>query len=122
MPLALEKNQEQDATATMELMTHLIVAAEATSSAIPSYNQDGTPLGSPGITGFLATMILGIMIIFLGLDMTRRARRLKYRNDYAMAREAELKAVADAEKQDAAAPVPPATAEEGVAEQIRRAH
>lgn len=106
----------------MELMTHLIVAAEATSSAIPSYNQDGTPLGSPGITGFLATMILGIMIIFLGLDMTRRARRLKYRNDYAMAREAELQATQEVSEPDDAGSPTPQTAEEGVAEQIRRAH
>lgn len=108
---------------TNELLTHLVVAAEATSSAIPSYNQDGSPLGSPGITGFLATMVLGLMIILLGLDLTRRARRLKYRNDYAMAREAELRAAEEAAASpDVAAVAAPSSPEEGVAEQIRRAH
>lgn len=60
-------------------------------STIQEYNQDGSPLGSPGITGFLVTMVLGIVIILLGLDLTRRQRRLRYRVDYAKAREAEAK-------------------------------
>lgn len=105
---------------TNALLTHLVVAADATSSAIPSYNQDGSPLGSPGFTGFVVTMILGLMIVLLGLDLTRRARRLRYRNDYAMAREAELRAAEASEQDDALEH--PATAEEGVAEHIRRAH
>lgn len=104
------------------LLTHLVIAADATSTAIPSYNQDGSPLGSPGITGFLATMVLGIMIILLGLDLTRRARRLKYRNEYAMAREAELRAQQEAVSTEDEALVHPDSAEEGVAEHIRRAH
>lgn len=106
---------------TPDLLMHLAVATGATSSAIPSYNADGSPLGSPGITGFLVTMVLGVMIILLGLDMTRRARRLRYRNDYAMAREAEERAAREAAEQDDAL-AHPASAEEGVAEHIRRAH
>lgn len=79
------------------LMTEATILAADLSTAtstVQEYNADGSPLGSPGITGFVATMILGLLIILLGLDMTRRARRLRYRVDYAMARE-------EQEKQDA---------------------
>ncbi|MEU7992926.1 hypothetical protein IDM48_08935 [Rothia amarae] len=71
------------------LASTVIVAADATQQ---QYNQDGSPTGSPGIMGFIITLILGIGIILLMLDMTRRARRLRYRNEYAMAREAEERA------------------------------
>lgn len=76
------------------LMTEALLLAADLSIATPSvqeYNVDGSPLGSPGITGAIATMILGVLIILLGLDMTRRARRLRYRVDYAMAREEQEK-------------------------------
>lgn len=67
----------------------VIVAADATPQ---QYNQDGSPTGSPGFLGFVVTMAVGIGIILLMLDMTRRARRMRYRNEYAMAREAEERA------------------------------
>ncbi|MDO4916825.1 MAG: hypothetical protein Q3974_04325 [Rothia sp. (in: high G+C Gram-positive bacteria)] len=67
----------------------VIVAADATPQ---QYNQDGSPTGSPGFLGFVVTMVVGIGIILLMLDMTRRARRMRYRNEYAMAREAEERA------------------------------
>lgn len=76
------------------LMTEALILAADLSTMTPSvqeYNADGSPLGSPGITGAIATMILGVLIILLGLDMTRRARRLRYRIDYAMAREEQEK-------------------------------
>lgn len=46
----------------------------------------------PGVIGFIATFVMALGIILLGLDMTRRQRRLKNRYDYAMAREAEERA------------------------------
>lgn len=67
----------------------VIVAADATPQ---QYNQDGSPTGSPGFLGFVVTLAVGIGIILLMLDMTRRARRMRYRNEYAMAREAEKRA------------------------------
>lgn len=44
---------------------------------------------SPGVIGFLITLLLAVLIILVGLDHTRRQRRLKNRFDYAMAREEE---------------------------------
>ncbi|WP_193554110.1 hypothetical protein [Rothia uropygialis] len=44
---------------------------------------------SPGVVGFLLTLLLAVLIILVALDHTRRQRRLKNRFDYAMAREAE---------------------------------
>lgn len=82
------------------LATTIVVAADATPQ---EYNQDGSPLGSPGFIGFVITMILGIGIILLMLDMTRRARRLRYRNEYAMAQEAEERARQLAEGEDSVA-------------------
>ncbi|MDO4898558.1 MAG: hypothetical protein Q3965_04535, partial [Rothia sp. (in: high G+C Gram-positive bacteria)] len=40
--------------------------------------------------------VLAVFIVLLGLDLTRRARRLRYRSEYAIAREAEERAAAEA--------------------------
>ncbi|MBM7051443.1 hypothetical protein [Rothia sp. ZJ1223] len=76
------------------LLSEALILAADLSTVTPSiqqYNADGSPLGSPGITGALVTMILGVLIILLGLDLTRRTRRLRYRMDYALAREEQEK-------------------------------
>lgn len=57
---------------------------------------------SPGVIGFLITLLLAVLIILVGLDHTRRQRRLKNRFDYAMAREEER--LAGTEHDDAAEP------------------
>lgn len=79
-------------------------AAEATPTVITTVNPDGSFRGSPGILGFLVTFGLGLMIILLGLDLTRRARRLRYRSEYAIAREAEERAAAEAAAADTQRP------------------
>ncbi|MDO4251965.1 MAG: hypothetical protein Q4C74_01805 [Rothia sp. (in: high G+C Gram-positive bacteria)] len=118
------------------LLTQALLRAE---SAVPTkFAEDGTPLGSPGFLGFVMTLILGVFIIFLMLDMSRRARRMRYRNEYALAREAQEEAArqkgssqdpsaSTAGRQQAPSPtadgVPsPPSAEAGLAEHIRRAH
>lgn len=109
------------------MFAQILVAVEE-STPISTINQDGSPLGSPGISGFLVMMVLGSLIILLGLDLTRRARRLRYRNDYAMAREAEERAQQAAEQTATGkiAEIKPQDGdhlvEEAVAEKIRRAH
>ena len=55
----------------------------------PAANPDGSVAGSPGIGGFFATAALSLLVIILGIDMTRRTRRLRYRAQYAAAQEAE---------------------------------
>lgn len=52
---------------------------------------------SPGVIGFLLTLLLAVLIIFVALDHTRRQRRLKNRFDYAMAREQEEREAAESE-------------------------
>ena len=52
---------------------------------------------SPGVIGFLLTLLLAVLIIFVALDHTRRQRRLKNRFDYAMAREQEEREAAERE-------------------------
>lgn len=84
----------------------VIVAADPTQQ---QYNQDGSPTGSPGFMGFIITLALGICIVLLMLDMTRRARRLRYRNEYAMAREAEERAAAASEQEGSVVATDPET-------------
>ncbi|MGV3102448.1 hypothetical protein [Rothia sp. 32237D007AR] len=76
-----------------------LLAAEATPTVMTTLNPDGSFRGSPGIVGFIVTFCLAIAIVLLGLDLTRRARRLRYRSEYAIAREAEERAAAEATAQ-----------------------
>ena len=69
----------------------------------PAANPDGSVAGSPGIGGFIATAALSLLVIILGIDMTRRTRRLRYRAQYAAAQEAEqaqAQAQQDTESED----------------------
>ena len=70
-------------------VTHAVL--QAAPEVTPASNPDGSPAGSPGIGGFFAT------VVALGVDMTRRTRRLRYRAQYAAAREAELAAASEHE-------------------------
>jgi len=76
------------------VMSHLILDTLA-----PAANPDGSVAGSPGIGGFFATAALSLIVIILGIDMTRRTRRLRYRAQYAAAQEAE-QAQQDTESED----------------------
>lgn len=104
----------------------ITVAAEATPSVITTVNPDGSFRGSPGIVGFIVTFILASFIVLLGLDLTRRARRLRYRSEYAIAREAAERAVAEANStgQNPDAPVQPDVKEQAIVAQdhLRRPH
>lgn len=108
---------------TIEAVT---VAAEATPSVITTVNPDGSFRGSPGIVGFIVTFILGVCIILLGLDLTRRARRLRYRSEYAIAREAAERAAAEAQAsgESPAEVVEPGLKEQAIVAQdhLRRPH
>lgn len=42
---------------------------------------------SPGLLGFLITFVMVAVVVLLIVDMVRRQRRLRYRADYARARE-----------------------------------
>ncbi|MFW0179540.1 hypothetical protein [Rothia sp. P7208] len=73
-------------------MTYLFAVVETAqllANSTTQYNQDGSPTGSPGFLGFVATFTVGVFIILLMLDFTRRVRRMRYRNQYAMEQEAQ---------------------------------
>ena len=44
---------------------------------------------TPGVVGFLATAGVGIAVMFLALDLVRRIRRLRYREEARMNVDAE---------------------------------
>lgn len=109
----------------MSVLTPLtILAAEATPTVITTVNPDGSFRGSPGIVGFIVTFIMALAIILLGLDLTRRARRLRYRSEYAIAREAEERAAAEAAAAGKKSQSAPTVRDEAVVAQyhLRRPH
>ena len=76
-------------------VTHAVL--QAAPEVTPASNPDGSPAGSPGIGGFFATALLSLLVVALGVDMTRRTRRPRHRAQYAAAREAELAAASEHE-------------------------
>ncbi|WP_051687890.1 hypothetical protein [Curtobacterium sp. S6] len=72
--------------------TASILAADESPSLKPGLDANQV---SPGVIGFLITLLLAVLIILVGLDHTRRQRRLQNRFDYAMAREEERLAEAE---------------------------
>ncbi|MCT1366477.1 hypothetical protein [uncultured Kocuria sp.] len=67
-------------------VANFLMAADESPSLKPGLDANQV---SPGVIGFLITLLLAVLIILVGLDHTRRQRRLKNRFDYAMAREEE---------------------------------
>ena len=59
---------------------------------------------TPGMIGFLASLVLAVAVILLVLDFNRRNRRLRYRAEYAERRAAEERLGGYAEEPGNAAP------------------
>ena len=55
---------------------------------IPPIEVDPT-LVSPGVAGFIITAAVGIAVLLLILDMTRRVRRVRYREEISQRLDAE---------------------------------
>ena len=56
----------------------LITSAEPTDG--PEWNGD-VDLVTPGVVGFVITALIALATVFLLIDMTRRIRRLRYREE-----------------------------------------
>lgn len=54
----------------------LVAAASPTPSIDPTFNPDTV---TPGWVGFLITFLVAVVTVLLVMDMTRRVRRLRYR-------------------------------------------
>lgn len=68
-------------------LVHLGVLLAATPTPSPSATGADLSTVSPGLTGFLATFAIVIATVLLILDMSRRVRRLRYRERLAQAAE-----------------------------------
>ncbi|MDQ1526121.1 MAG: hypothetical protein QOG18_734 [Microbacteriaceae bacterium] len=72
-------------------MTFFEWAMAATPAPDPNFNPDSV---TPQWIGFLATFLVAVATVLLVLDMTRRIRRVRYRDEIRMTLEAE-RAAAD---------------------------
>jgi len=78
------------------------IAAAPTPSPTPFPDYTGDPnLITPGVWGFIAILAVAVATVFLILDMTRRIRRSRYREEVRI-KLAEEQAEADAAAQTAA--------------------
>lgn len=80
------------------LIATVLVGADATPSPLPtsSLSEDAV---TPGVIGFLVTAAVVIVVVFLIIDMVRRMRRVRYREEARERIAAEL-------EQQASAPTP----------------
>jgi hypothetical protein len=72
----------------------VLAAAAPSPTPYPGYTGN-TNLITPGVWGFIAILAVGVITIFLLVDMTRRIRRSRYREEVRLKLEAE-QAEADA--------------------------
>jgi hypothetical protein len=60
--------------------TVIVWAADPTPTPIPGYTGD-VNLITPGVVGFIVTFLIAAITVLLLLDMTRRVRRVRYREE-----------------------------------------
>lgn len=78
-----------------------------TPSPIPGF--DGDPnLVTPGVIGFVLTLLIAVATVLLAIDMTRRVRRVRYREQVNAELDAEQLAALDADETAAGDPASPA--------------
>ncbi|CAN5589204.1 hypothetical protein BH10ACT7_BH10ACT7_15530 [soil metagenome] len=81
----------------MTLFTAWLLGLDTTPSPVPEFTGDPNAV-TPGVIGFVAIFLIAVATVLLILDMTRRVRRVRYREEIRERLEAE-----------AAGDVPPAT-------------
>jgi cytidylate kinase len=64
------------------------IAQAATPTPYPAYTGN-TNLITPGVAGFIAIFVVALVTVFLLVDMTRRIRRSRYREEIQLKLEAE---------------------------------
>ena len=84
-----------------------LVAATPVPTPVPVPGFDGDPnVVTPGVIGFVLTLLVAVVTVLLVFDMTRRVRRVRYREqvnaelDAELAAEQEAALEADFEAQD----------------------
>ncbi|MDJ0334428.1 hypothetical protein QMG83_04250 [Salinibacterium sp. G-O1] len=88
------------------------LVADSTPTPLPAYEGD-VNLITPGVVGFAVTFLIALATVFLLIDMTRRVRRVRYRNEVreqiAIEQAEEALAAADAERPSASGDETPKT-------------
>jgi hypothetical protein len=69
------------------VIAQLAVRLGATPTPSPSPSLPDASTVTPGLIGFLATFALAVATVLLVLDMVRRVRRLRYREQQELARQ-----------------------------------
>ena len=70
-----------------------LVAATSVPTPVPVPGVDGDPnLVTPGVIGFLLTLLVAVATVLLVIDMIRRVRRVRYREQVNAELDAELEA------------------------------
>ncbi len=70
-----------------------IWAATSPPTPLPIPGFDGDPnLVTPGVIGFVLTLLVAVATVLLAIDMTRRVRRVRYREQVNAELDAELAA------------------------------
>ncbi|AAT89456.1 hypothetical protein ATY41_09120 [Leifsonia xyli subsp. xyli] len=73
-------------------MSDLLLRASAWLAATPTPTPSGGPVDdqvTPGVVGFVVTFLIAVAAVLLILDMTRRIRRVRYREEIAQKLDAE---------------------------------
>lgn len=81
----------------------LLLLLASTPTPTPTSEELDPLTVSPGLIGFLATFAVAVATVLLVLDMTRRVRRLRFREDQQRLREEEAAA---AEREESPPPPP----------------
>lgn len=71
----------------LNAVTQAMVRVAEETDSLPQYNPDDV---TPGVIGFGFTALFAIVVILLGLDMYRRIRRVRFREEIRQDIESEL--------------------------------
>jgi len=77
----------------------VLVGADATPSPMPTSSVSDDAV-TPGVIGFLVTAAIVVVVVFLIIDMVRRMRRVRYREEARERIAAELEQQASASAPD----------------------
>lgn len=72
----------------MTLYTAWLLGLDTTPTPIPEFTGDADAV-TPGVIGFVAIFLIAVATVLLILDMTRRVRRVRYREEIRERLEAE---------------------------------
>lgn len=89
------------------MTAHLLLLLAAAPTPTPTSDELDPLTVSPGLVGFLATFAVAVATVLLVVDMTRRVRRLRFREEQERRRQEEAAAASERDDLDRPEPPPP---------------